>query len=65
MRVEAVIALGTLLILFDKAAHLRIEVAITLPILGVVVIHTVLMVVCLGDVARSHLECLQVEVLHK
>jgi hypothetical protein len=64
VRVGAGVALGTLLLLLHPAAHLSVvEVPVSLPVLGVVVVHAVLVVVRLRDVAGRHLEGLQVEVL--
>jgi hypothetical protein len=63
MRVEAGIPLGALLVLFDEGAHLSVEVAVAVAVLGVVVVHAVFVVVRLGDVAGGHFEDIQVEVL--
>jgi hypothetical protein len=63
---EAGIAVGALLVLLDEAAHLGVvEVAVSLSILGVVVVHAVLVVVGLGDVAGGDLERLEVEMLRE
>lgn len=56
MCIEAGISLRALLILFHKGTHLGVEVTVSLSILGVVVVHTVLVVVCLGDVTGGDLE---------
>lgn len=64
MRIETGVPLWALLILFHKRTHLSVEVTVSLSILSIVVIHAVLVVVRLGDVAGSHLEDVQIEVLN-
>lgn len=56
VRIEAGVPLGALLVLFHKRTHLGVEVTVSLPILGIVVVHAVLVVVRLGDIAGRHLE---------
>lgn len=62
MCVHAFVAIGTLLTLFNEAAQrFRVEVTGPLSIFGVVVVHTVLVVVRLSVVAGHQLEVFDVK----
>lgn len=64
--VDAVITIGTLLLLLDEGTHFGvIKISISFSILGVVVIGAVFVVVCLGDVTRRDFEKIEVEVLYE
>ena len=66
MWARTAISIRTLLILLDEIAHFGVlQVAFSLPVLGVVVVHAVLVVMIFGDVAGAHFENVEVEVLNE